>query len=280
MDAMTEALSALCGRPVERGSLTRPGQRRLRWVEAGEGPPVVLVAGAGETCLTWATVLPELAAGHRVIAYDRAGTGMSDPAPALDLDGQVADLAALLAQVGPSVVVGHSWGGLLARLAAAREPVAGLVLLDPFDVKVLAGVPWPLRLAERAMGSLLVAAFRLGLFGRLAAGEARRLAEAATADPEVRDALVHAYLGCYTTRGQVAMIRDEARIPAGDPPPPSPPVPTRILSAVRGSRDAAAARIRADGCTDRCVHSAVTDAGHYIHHDRPEPVLAAVRELS
>jgi pimeloyl-ACP methyl ester carboxylesterase len=50
-----------------------------------------------------------------VIAYDRAGYGASDAAP-VDLDLQLDDLVAVLevAGPGPCVMVGHSWGGLLA----------------------------------------------------------------------------------------------------------------------------------------------------------------------
>lgn len=82
--------------------------------------------------VTFAAVFRELATDHRVIAYDRAGYGMSDPAP-LSVELQVGDLVALLEEVGPAVVVGHSWGGLLAQLATWERPelVSALVLLDP-----------------------------------------------------------------------------------------------------------------------------------------------------
>lgn len=80
----------------------------------------------------YAAVFKELVADFRLIAYDRAGYGASDPAP-LSLDLQVDDLTAVLEEVGPAVVVGHSWGGLLAQLATWSRPdlVSGLVLLDP-----------------------------------------------------------------------------------------------------------------------------------------------------
>ncbi|NUR97208.1 MAG: alpha/beta hydrolase [Kribbellaceae bacterium] len=116
---------------MARRELDRGG-RMLRWVEAGSGTPVVLEAGAMSPVLTFAAVFRELATDHRVIAYDRAGYGMSDPAP-LSVELQVGDLVALLEEVGPAVVAGHSWGGLLAQLATWERPelVSALVLLDP-----------------------------------------------------------------------------------------------------------------------------------------------------
>jgi pimeloyl-ACP methyl ester carboxylesterase len=131
------------------------GGRRL-WLECrGQGgPTVVLEAGAGSSAAIWDTmalppdsvataVLPGVATFTRVCAYDRPGTvldadhrGRSDPVPmprtAADA---VADLHALLnaaGEPGPYVLVGHSFGGIVARLYAATysDEVAGLVLVD------------------------------------------------------------------------------------------------------------------------------------------------------
>ena len=128
------AFARLTERPVRTGSLdrdtSRSGTRTLRWVEAGEGTPLVLVSGAGEVNLTWATVFDALSERGRVIAYDRAGLGDSDPLDLVTGSAEVDDLTALLDLVGPAVLVGHSWGGLLAQLAAwarrgqpARRPM-------------------------------------------------------------------------------------------------------------------------------------------------------------
>jgi pimeloyl-ACP methyl ester carboxylesterase len=59
------------------------------------------------------------------VAHDRAGLGASDPGPSPPTaDLQVADLATMAAKTrdGPAVVVGHSWGRLLAQLLAFRHP--------------------------------------------------------------------------------------------------------------------------------------------------------------
>jgi pimeloyl-ACP methyl ester carboxylesterase len=130
-DVVARAFDVLVGGGARRRELDRGG-RMLRWVEAGSGTPVVLEAGAMSPIVTFAAVFKELVAEHQVIAYDRAGYGMSDPAP-LSLELQIDDLVAVLEAVGPAVVVGHSWGGLLAQLATWARPelVRGLVLLDP-----------------------------------------------------------------------------------------------------------------------------------------------------
>jgi pimeloyl-ACP methyl ester carboxylesterase len=83
-------------------------------------------------------VIPAVASFARVISYDRPNTiaGASDPAPMpRTADDVVTDLHALLgaeAGSGAYVLVGHSTGGLFARLYASLYPdqVAGLVLVD------------------------------------------------------------------------------------------------------------------------------------------------------
>ena len=103
---------------------------------ASGGPTVVMDAGLGECSLGWALVQPEIAKFARVCTYDRAGLGWSDPAPTPRTSRQiVSDLHALLTNAGvkpPYVLVGHSFGGLNARLYTGQFPeeVAGMVLVD------------------------------------------------------------------------------------------------------------------------------------------------------
>lgn len=89
-------------------------------------------------------VFPQVSRFIRVCAYDRPGTTLLDDKrthstpvrqPTTAQQG-VADLHALLIAAkerGPYVLVGHSWGGLIARLFASTYPdaVVGLVLVDP-----------------------------------------------------------------------------------------------------------------------------------------------------
>ena len=49
----------------------------VRVLEAGDGPPLLLVHGSGMSASTWAPLLPHLA-GYRLIAFDLPGFGLSD----------------------------------------------------------------------------------------------------------------------------------------------------------------------------------------------------------
>jgi pimeloyl-ACP methyl ester carboxylesterase len=123
--------------PPPIGQLVDMGGYRLHLACQGEGgPTVVMEAAIGETGLLWSLVQPAVAKTTRACVYDRAGLGWSDPSPKPRTAAvMVEELRVLLrtAQVpGPYVLVGHSLGGLLVRLYAARyrQEVAGLVLVD------------------------------------------------------------------------------------------------------------------------------------------------------
>ena len=81
------------------------------------------------------------------VLYDRLGLGWSDAANLPRSGTQVTDdlreLLRAAAVPGPHVLVGHSLGGLHARLHAKRFPeeVAGLVLLDPTHEDILSYLP-------------------------------------------------------------------------------------------------------------------------------------------
>src|SRR5437660_11733638 len=51
-------------------------KRAYRW--AGEGPPLLLIHGIGDSSRTWSEVIPRLARKHLVIAPDLLGHGQSD----------------------------------------------------------------------------------------------------------------------------------------------------------------------------------------------------------
>lgn len=99
---------------------------RLHYVEAGAGPPVVLLHGFPETHRSWDLQLPFLVAcGFRVVAPDLRGYGESArPSGGYDLDTLVGDAAALCRHVSdaPVRVVGHDWGGAITWLLATRHP--------------------------------------------------------------------------------------------------------------------------------------------------------------
>ena len=99
-------------------------------------PPVVFESGLGLSRRLWANVAHLLAtAGYRTISYDRSGLGRSPAATERNLEALVADLEQVVRAYAPqgAIIVGHSYGGIMARLLTARQPqlVKALVLVDP-----------------------------------------------------------------------------------------------------------------------------------------------------
>jgi pimeloyl-ACP methyl ester carboxylesterase len=88
----------------------------------GDGPPVLLLHGAGGNLAHWSTLAPALTARHRVVAVDLRGHGRSGDGP-WDWHAVCADLDAVVAELGLDnpAVVGHSLGGLVAVEWARRQ---------------------------------------------------------------------------------------------------------------------------------------------------------------
>lgn len=110
--------------------------RRVRFTDHGAGPALVLVHGLGGSWQNWLENIPALAAaGHRVVAVDLPGFGLSDPLPApAAIAGHVRVLRRLVERLGlgAPVVVGHSMGALVATHLAIAHPdaLSGLIVVD------------------------------------------------------------------------------------------------------------------------------------------------------
>ncbi len=112
---------------------------RIRFVEAGSGPPLVLVHDYLASRVTWDDVLPRLAANFRVIVPDLPGFGESEKPPPsryrYGFDGFSESLVDLLAALGLGRVsiCGHAMGGAVALTLAAGHAhvVDRLVLVNP-----------------------------------------------------------------------------------------------------------------------------------------------------
>jgi pimeloyl-ACP methyl ester carboxylesterase len=106
----------------------------IRYVRAGQGPPLVLVHGFGSSSYTWAGVLPELAREHDVVALDLPGFGGSGLPPAFSFEHLPAAVLGLLDRLGipRASLVGNSLGGATVAWIAATRPerVERLVLID------------------------------------------------------------------------------------------------------------------------------------------------------
>lgn len=118
--------------PAAPGAPTEPAADH----ETSAKPPVVFESGLGLSRLLWANVAYLLAkAGYRTISYDRSGLGRSPAATERSLEALVADLEQVVRAYAPqgAIIVGHSYGGIMARLLTARQPqlVKALVLVDP-----------------------------------------------------------------------------------------------------------------------------------------------------
>jgi pimeloyl-ACP methyl ester carboxylesterase len=123
--------------PGLEGSIVDVGGRYLYFECVGSGSPTVLLeAGFGGSTKVWRDVQPRLGTVTRTCSYDRAGLGGSEQVPGVhDAGDEIDDLERVLERADidpPYVLVGHSYGGLLARLFAHEHPedVAGVVLVD------------------------------------------------------------------------------------------------------------------------------------------------------
>src|SRR6185436_18949602 len=124
--------------PMSTGTIAP--QLRLRdrydgpaWSAAGDGAPLLLIAGLGLDGNSWWRSIPGFAERFRVITFDYRGVGRSGRAPMFPSTDDLADDAvAVLDEAGveSSLVYGFSLGGMVAQRLALRHPdrVSALVL--------------------------------------------------------------------------------------------------------------------------------------------------------
>jgi pimeloyl-ACP methyl ester carboxylesterase len=107
---------------------------RLNVIEAGQGPPLVLLHGLFGSARNWGAVQKALATDYRVVALDLRNHGASPHAPDMDYAAQAADVAETLAALGikRAVVLGHSMGGKAAMMLALTRPelIERLIIAD------------------------------------------------------------------------------------------------------------------------------------------------------
>jgi len=123
------------GEPKDATYLDVDGTR-VRYVDVGEGPTVVLLHGFASSIENWVAVMPRLVKDHRVIAIDLRGFGWTDrPVADYSPDAQAKLLKALLDARGVNgkiSLVAHSWGSSVALAFALAQPeqVERLALYD------------------------------------------------------------------------------------------------------------------------------------------------------
>jgi pimeloyl-ACP methyl ester carboxylesterase len=127
---------------------------RLHWAEIGKAsaaPPIVLIHGLNNSCLSWSQVGSLLAGDRRVLMPDLPGHGQSErPNVGYELDWYAHVMARWLEAIGVEAadVVGHSFGGGVAQmlLLECPERIRRLVLVAAGGLGK--GVGWWLRLAS------------------------------------------------------------------------------------------------------------------------------------
>jgi pimeloyl-ACP methyl ester carboxylesterase len=146
--------------PAPLGKLVDVGGYRVHLYCTGTGTPTVVIVGAGFS-FNWGLVQPEVAKFTQVCSYDHSGIGWSESGPKDSCSLRVSEVHTALKNAGikgPYVLVGHSLGGLVARVYAGQYPdeVAGMVFVDhaaqfglmlgpppPGDAKLAPGSPPP-----------------------------------------------------------------------------------------------------------------------------------------
>src|SRR5262245_41267671 len=141
-DRIRERLLAM--RPVKENRLELAGISTAV-LEAGEGPPIILLHGPSGYAAHWMSVIPSLAKTHRVIVPDLPGHGASDAGGDLDRDRVITWLGELIARTCKSlpVLVGQLLSGAIALRFAMDEGhrIERLVLVDTFGLCPFQPVP-------------------------------------------------------------------------------------------------------------------------------------------
>ncbi|MFI0976591.1 alpha/beta fold hydrolase [Streptomyces sp. NPDC021093] len=285
------------GRKLYAMVLPGPGEGPSPDEAAEDAPTVVFEAGAATTRSSWALVQPLVGKWARAVVYDRAGLGRSpaDPGPRT-LRRMADDLEDLLDHFGPGpfVLVGHSAGGPIVRLAAAgrREQVPdeahaqirGLVLVDPTDEGVDLLFRPGFRRAERAVIAVNLLLARLGLLGRLYAPLAAGLPDDARRDLRSEGFTVGLV---RTQRAQARTFLDEVAA-FRTTPPDLKSLPVTVISgklagggmnaATRAAVNAAHARSAAAASPGK--HVIAERSGHYVPLTDPDVIAEEIRLLA
>jgi pimeloyl-ACP methyl ester carboxylesterase len=115
---------------------------RQHYLEAGDGPPVILLHGFPETSYAWRFQIPELARKYRVIAPDLRGYGETDkPATGYDKRTMANDLRELMQvlDIPKIALVGHDRGARVATRFAKDFPylLDRLVVMDNVPTRIV-----------------------------------------------------------------------------------------------------------------------------------------------
>ncbi|MDN3567887.1 alpha/beta fold hydrolase [Paeniroseomonas aquatica] len=246
---------------------------RLNVVEAGEGPPVVLLHGLFGSGQNWGGIQRQLATRHRVLAIDLRNHGASPRAAAMDYPAMAADVAETMAGVtaAPAAVLGHSMGGKVAMVLALQEPqlVSRLVVADIAPIRY----PPALRAYVEAMQAIT-----------LRPGLTRRDADAALAEtipePGIRAFLLqNLRLQESPPDWRLGLAEIAAAMPGIEGFPELPgryAGPVLVLAGERSGYVRPASTPGFEALFPDLRFATVAGAGHWLHAENPAGFLAAL----
>lgn len=248
---------------------------------------VLFESGLGDSRNAWSAVAPRVADFARTVVYDRAGLGRSEPTGRRELSDLVADHLAVRTDTidGDFVLVGHSYGGLIARMAAVTSPgrCRGLVLVDEATELCDAIVDGSAMRGAETFYRLRVLAARLGVLHRFA----REVRNGAPLPPDVAavvDMARQEALAEDTTVGAArAAQRGWRRFAAAVAlarvvGPVVPELPITSISSRRGRREDPIMRAHRDlvARSPGGRHVVAGSRSHRIHLDEPDLVAVEI----
>jgi pimeloyl-ACP methyl ester carboxylesterase len=263
-------------------------ETRLRYLDSGDGPPVVLLHGNGSMIEDFVSSGLMDAPGHRFVAFDRPGFGYSER-PRDRIWGPAEQARLMLramAHLGIErpVIVGHSWGALVALAMALESPddVAGLALLSGYyypvpraDMQMPAGVfPFTRVVLKHTVGPFV---------RRLMAPNTLRRVFSPCQIPDAFQRLYPMHLAMRASQmravdEEAAMLLDCAKVLCRLYGKVRVPV-----SLIAGSNDLVvdtkdhSARLHQE--LGNSSFHVVPQCGHMVHHAAREEVLAAIRAV-
>lgn len=282
------------------------------WEQGSGSPAVIFEAGLAASSLSWSHVQPSVAEFTRAVSYDRAGLGWSHAMTSgRSLAHMTDELAAALetAEIRPPyILVGQSFGGLMIRAFARRrtEQVAGLVFVDPVSIaswtpcsevdqrRLRLGAKLSRRgawLARLGVVRLAIAAagmrskFLTRTIAKASAGKATPLLGRLVGEIQKLPAAMMPIVRSQWCRPQSfeAMAQYLECLPGCATEAATMPIPARIpfvvLSAASATEHELQERDEWVRKSARGRHIRVAETGHWLHLERPEAVVDAVREL-
>jgi pimeloyl-ACP methyl ester carboxylesterase len=272
-----------------RHFLTLHGQR-MAYLEAGDGPPVLLIHGIAEAAWAWEVVIPALAGRHRVIAPDLLGHGQSaKPRGDYSLGNQATLIRDLMISldIDRATLIGHSLGGGIAMQFAYQHPercermvliASGGLGQDVTFVLRSLGLPGaelvaPLVLSNTTRDLMLGIAHWLGRRGLKASPGQRALwrSYAGLTEPATRDAFIATVRAVIDQRGQRVSALERLYLAEA--------MPTMLLW---GDKDRIIPVSHALAAHDEMPGSRmeiVSGAGHFIQLERPDYVADLILDF-